>query len=195
MWYFNCSLPIRLTLLRIFAAVSILPFSIIFLLPINNIVLNIFVAILFLLVCATDFFDGYYARKSGQVTQFGATLDHVADKILLYSTVVSLVAINKLAVWWALIWVVRELVVMGLRIVALENSISITVSTYGKSKTVAQILCLAVVIGNAYHDKIETTSWLALSEGALLLMSTFLSVVSAYKYCCVLYQYAQEKLL
>src|SRR5438477_3953072 len=135
MWYKKLSLSFQLTLIRFVGALCVLPFFIVYLLPFNNVFLNGFVTIVFLLFGATDFLDGYFARKYQQVTQFGATLDHLADKFLLYTTVIALIVVHKLYFFWAIIWIGREFVVMGLRIFAMENNFSIAVSFFGKSKT------------------------------------------------------------
>jgi CDP-diacylglycerol--glycerol-3-phosphate 3-phosphatidyltransferase len=186
MWYKKLSLSLQLTLIRFVGALCVLPFFIVYLLPFNNIFINGFVTIVFLLLGATDFLDGYFARKYKQVTQFGATLDHLADKFLLYTTLIALVVVHKIYFFWAIIWIGREFVVMGLRILALENNFSITVSVFGKSKTVVQILCLSLVIFNPYQDLGKAACWWNGMELSLLVVATTLSVWSA---CVYLYEF------
>src|SRR5690242_4970052 len=122
--YNNFSLPIQLTLIRLIGSPLVLPFFLVYLLPYNNVWLNGFVTLFFLLFGLTDFFDGYFARKNDQITTLGGMLDHVADKFLLYSTLVSLVAVGKLYFFWAIVWIGREFFIMALRQIALENSFS-----------------------------------------------------------------------
>jgi len=178
-------LSTKLTLIRLFGSPLILPFFLVYLLPYNNFVLNCFLSCLFLLFGLTDFFDGFLARKYQQVTTFGAMLDHMADKFLMYATLISLVAAGKLYFLWAIIWIGREFFVMGLRQLALENNFSVTVSSYGKSKTVIQIMCLAVVIANPYQNCFISAPWWNGVELVLLVLGTALSLFSAYKYFLV----------
>ena len=182
MWNTEISLPMLLTFIRLIGSPIILPFILVYLLPYNIFWLNCCLATLFSLFGLTDFFDGYLARKYHQVTQSGAMLDHVADKFLLYSTLIALVTTHKLYFFWAIIWIGREFFIMALRQIALENNFLITVSSYGKLKTVIQIGCLAFVILNPHQTYyISTFAWNSI-ELILLVLATALSVGSAYNY-------------
>lgn len=171
-----------LTFIRLIGSPIILPFFLVYLLPYNLFWLNFGLANLFLLFGLTDFFDGYFARKYNQVTQSGAMFDHVADKFLLYSTLIALVAAHKLYFFWAIIWIGREFFIMALRQIALENNFSITVSSYGKLKTATQIMCLAFIILNPHHTYYFSIFTWNITELILLLIATALSVGSAYNY-------------
>ncbi len=188
------SLPMFLTYLRLIGSPLVLPFFLVYLLPYNVMWLNTSLAALFFLFGLTDFFDGYLARKYNQVTQRGAMLDHVADKFLLYSTLIALVAAHKIHFVWAIIWIGREFFIMAIRQLALENNFSITVSSYGKLKTALQIVCLTWVIlnpGRPYY--LSAFSWNGL-ELILLLLATALSVGSAYNYFTLFMQQFSRKL-
>jgi len=169
-----------LTYIRLIGAPLVLPFFLVYFLPCNVTWFNYGLATFFFLFGLTDFFDGYLARKYNQVSTTGALLDHVADKFLLYSTLIALVAAQKLYFFWAILWIGREFFVMTLRQIALERNSLITVSSYGKFKTVAQIACLTVVIANPYHTT-ATSSW-NIIEMLLLCLATALSLISAYNY-------------
>ena len=176
------SFPMLLTCIRLIGSPIILPFFLVYLLPYNIFWLNCSLAILFFLFGLTDFFDGYLARKYNQVTTLGALLDHVADKFLLYSTLIALVTAHKLYFIWAIIWIGREFFIMTLRQIALENNFAITVSSYGKLKTISQMTCLTFIILNPYQGyDISALYWNSI-ELSLLLVSTALSVGSAYNY-------------
>ena len=171
-----------LTYIRLIGAPLVLPFFLIYLLPYNIFWVNCCLATLFFLFGLTDFFDGYLARKYNQVTTLGALLDHVADKFLLYSTLIALVTAHKLYFVWAIIWIGREFFIMTLRQISLENNFAITVSSYGKLKTVLQMTCLTFIILNPYQGyDIAALYWNSI-ELLLLLISTALSVGSAYNY-------------
>jgi CDP-diacylglycerol--glycerol-3-phosphate 3-phosphatidyltransferase len=193
MQYQKLSLSLQLTLIRFIGALFVLPFFIVYLLPFNNIFINNFVAVLFLFVGATDFFDGYFARKYQQVTAMGATLDHLADKFLLYTTLIALVVVHKIYFVWAIVWIGREFLIMGLRISALEESLSITVSLFGKSKTVVQIICLAFIIFNPYQEYGVVAAWWNGIELFLIVIATTLSVYSVYLYFIAFVQQNNSK--
>ncbi|HLW72464.1 MAG TPA: CDP-alcohol phosphatidyltransferase family protein [Candidatus Babeliales bacterium] len=182
MWNTELSLPMLLTFIRLIGSPIILPFFLVYLLPYNIFWLNCSLAAFFVLFGLTDFFDGYLARRYHQVTSIGAMLDHVADKFLIYSTLVALIAAHKLYFFWAILWIGREFFIMALRHIALENNFSITVSSFGKLKTVTQIACLAVIITNPYHTAGLSAIYWNGTELLLLLFGTALSLGSAYNY-------------
>ena len=171
-----------LTFIRLIGAPIILPFLLVYLLPYNIFWLNCSLATVFVLFGLTDFFDGYLARKYNLVTATGAMLDHVADKFLLYSTLVALAATHKLYFLWAIIWIGREFFIMTLRYIALEHNSSITVSSYGKLKTVIQMTCLTFIIVNPYHSHFFSAVYWNGTELLLLITGTALSIGSAYHY-------------
>ena len=132
--------------------------------------------LLFTMFASTDFFDGYCARLFNQETKLGKWLDPLADKVLLASAMFPLVALHLVHWAVALIFVIREFVVLGLRHVAVVSGISVSVSQWGKLKTVFQFIYLALCLFPAMHDSIR---WLFLS---LALVSTLGSMLH-YGYC------------
>ena len=109
-------------------------------------------AILFGIASLTDFLDGYLARKSGQVTQFGMILDPIADKFLVISALILLVEMGILETWIASVLIIRDFLITALRVVALSKDIVIAAEMGGKLKTAAQItsiLCLVLSRPNA----------------------------------------------
>lgn len=101
----------------------------------------------------TDFLDGYLARRSGQVTKFGIILDPLADKFLVISALVVLVDMARLSAWMAIVIIVREFFVTGLRVVALSKNIIIPAEIGGKLKTTAQITSiLCLILGGSIFD-------------------------------------------
>ncbi|MGB9077941.1 MAG: CDP-diacylglycerol--glycerol-3-phosphate 3-phosphatidyltransferase, partial [Terracidiphilus sp.] len=77
-------------------------------------------SILFILAASTDGLDGYLARKRGQITTMGMLLDPLADKLMVTSALVALVAYNPtvVKVWIAVVIIGREFLVSGLRSIA-----------------------------------------------------------------------------
>jgi CDP-diacylglycerol--glycerol-3-phosphate 3-phosphatidyltransferase len=103
---------------------------------------------IFSIASITDFLDGYLARRSGQITTFGIIMDPLADKFLVISALIVLVDMERLSALVAIILIVREFLVTGLRVVALSKNIVIPAEIGGKLKTTAQItsiLCLLLV--------------------------------------------------
>lgn len=101
---------------------------------------------IFLIASATDFLDGYLARKWGQITKFGMIIDPIADKFLVISALVLLVDMVRLSIWVAVIIIVREFLVTGLRAVALSKDIVIPAETGGKLKTAAQMGAIILLL-------------------------------------------------
>jgi len=103
-------------------------------------------AVIFGIASVTDFLDGYLARKKGQITKFGIILDPIADKFLVISALILLVDMNVLSAWIAIVIIVREFLVTGLRVVALSKDIVIPAEMGGKLKTFFQITAILFLI-------------------------------------------------
>ena len=93
----------------------------------------------FALAAFTDGLDGYFARSRNAVTTFGKLMDPLADKLLIVAALVSLVSLDRLAAWVAMVIIARELAVTGLRAVAAERGVVISASWLGKAKTILQV--------------------------------------------------------
>lgn len=111
-------------------------------------------ALVFSIASITDFLDGYLARRSGQVTKFGIIMDPLADKFLVISALIVLVDMERVSAFVAIILVVRDFLITGLRVVALSKDIMIPAEMGGKLKTTAQItavLCL-ILVGSIFDN-------------------------------------------
>ena len=102
--------------------------------------------LLFIAAGLTDLMDGYLARRGNQVTNLGKLLDPLADKVLITSVLIMLVHMTWVNVWVAIIIIGRDVMVTGLRAVAVESGVVIAADTYGKIKTVLQIIALVPLI-------------------------------------------------
>ena len=149
------NLPNKLTIFRIILVpiMVIIPFFNIqgeFLgIPYTYWILNL----IFIIASITDKLDGYIARSRNQVTTFGKFLDPLADKILVLAAMIMLVEMSKLPAWIPIIVVVREFMVSGYRLIAVEKGGKvIAASVWGKLKTVTQMLAiiLAFIDVNAF---------------------------------------------
>jgi CDP-diacylglycerol--glycerol-3-phosphate 3-phosphatidyltransferase len=100
----------------------------------------------FALAALSDGLDGYFARSRDAVTTFGKLMDPLADKLLIIAALVSLVSLNRLAAWVAMVIIARELAVTALRAVAAEQGMVISASWLGKLKTVLQVAAVLALI-------------------------------------------------
>ncbi len=177
------NLPTKITVTRIIAIIAmIISLFVMNLIPnwktielgntgINLVFLIIFV--IFLIACYTDHLDGYLARKNNQVTDLGKFLDPVADKLLINSLVIFLIAPNMFAryipdscqpvvgfnMWCAIILVARDIVVDALRFVAASKGKVIAANIFGKLKTVLEMVAIGVVLLNGFPFRYFDVSW------------------------------------
>jgi CDP-diacylglycerol---glycerol-3-phosphate 3-phosphatidyltransferase len=103
-------------------------------------------AVVFAFAAFTDGLDGYIARSRGSITNFGKLMDPLADKLLIIAPLISLVSLERIAPWVAMIIIARELAVTMLRIVAVERGVVIPASILGKAKTILQVAAIFAVI-------------------------------------------------
>lgn len=109
--------------------------------PITYIIIDI----IFIIAALTDKLDGHIARSKGQITTFGKFLDPIADKILVIVAMLILVEDGRLPAWIPSIVVMREFIVSGYRLVAVEkNGQVIAASIWGKIKTCTQMVGLVI---------------------------------------------------
>jgi cardiolipin synthase len=109
--------------------------------------------VLFIAAGITDYLDGYYARREKQVSRFGAFLDPIADKLLVAAVILFLVhsgQISGLSIWPAVVILLREVAVSGLREFLAEVNVSVPVSKLAKWKTTIQIVALSFLIVGDY---------------------------------------------
>lgn len=137
----------KLTLFRIILVpvILIIPFlniqGYILGVPITYLIIDI----IFILASITDKLDGHIARSRNQITTFGKFLDPIADKILVIVAMLILVEAGRLPAWIPAIVVIREFIVSGYRLVAVEKSGKvIAASIWGKIKTCTQMIGLVV---------------------------------------------------
>lgn len=135
------NIPNALTMLRILA-VPVVVVALLAEIPNGDLIAGI----VFALAALTDGLDGYIARRRDDVTTFGKLMDPLADKLLIVAALVSLVALDRLQAWIAMVIIARELAVTGLRAVAVEQGVVISASWLGKVKTALQIAAVIALI-------------------------------------------------
>ncbi|HEX8871336.1 MAG TPA: CDP-diacylglycerol--glycerol-3-phosphate 3-phosphatidyltransferase [Candidatus Acidoferrum sp.] len=174
------NLPNSLTLLRIF----IVPLLIAVLLTRSPTVqlfgftmhFEVWGVLILLFAAATDWADGYFARRNAQVTTLGILLDPIADKLLISAAFISLVDMHLVPAWMVVIIIGREFTIMGLRNVASAEGFTIAASALGKTKMVLQVLAVAVLIGAARHPSLKPLA------KVLLWLVVISALVSAAQY-------------
>ena len=174
------SLPNLLTLSRIFAVPLLVA-----LLWAPNVAATLAAFVVFSVAGATDYLDGYLARARGTVSKLGIFLDPVADKIMVAATIVMLVhlgAIHGLAVIPALVILLREITVSGLREFLAGLQVSLPVSALAKWKNAVQMIALGALILGVATPAIAP--WLlAPAVGLLgLWLAAGLTVITGYDY-------------
>ena len=145
------NLPNRLTLMRI-ALVPVIGSCL--LLNLENISWAFFsasaqawvAAVCFTVAGVTDFFDGHIARKRGIVTVFGSFLDPIADKFLVVSSLIFLLALGRIHALIVVILVLREMYIISLRLLASERGLSVPVGPFGRWKTGLQMVAIPLLM-------------------------------------------------
>ena len=167
------NLPNKLTLFR----VILIPFFVFFLLaPYFEGYCNYIAVAIFIVASITDFLDGKIARKYHLVTNFGKFMDPLADKLLVSSALICLVALNKIPAWIVIVIIAREFIISGFRLVAADNGVVIAASYWGKFKTAFQMVTVIVLILNIPGEVF------AVIGTVLIYISLVLTVISLIDY-------------
>ena len=101
---------------------------------------------IFLAACVTDYYDGYMARKTGDITSFGKLMDPIADKILILGAFLAFVEMEIIPAWIVMVIIARELVITGIRILALSQKKVLSAEVGGKHKTVSQMVAVISIL-------------------------------------------------
>ena len=184
----NLNLPNKLTVLRLILT-PILVFLLLlrfgytdsnvvlrsgFLSILSSAILYLSTVILFIFISLTDFLDGYIARRDNLVTNFGKLMDPIADKIFVFSILILLVRYNLLSVWFVLILLSREFVVVAIRTLIVENGGEIvSASNTAKLKTATQMLAILFIMLFSFGK---------IANSIVMLPSVILSLISMYEY-------------
>ena len=134
----------------------------VFYLPIDPASRNLIATVMFVVFAATDWLDGFLARKLNQVSSFGAFLDPVADKFLVCACVLVLVHLQRADVFVALIIIGREIAISALRewMAQIGASRSVAVHMIGKLKTVMQMVAIPFLLFDGMlFGLIDSRTW------------------------------------
>ncbi|MBM7837713.1 CDP-diacylglycerol--glycerol-3-phosphate 3-phosphatidyltransferase [Alkalihalobacillus xiaoxiensis] len=179
------NLPNKITIARI----CMIPLFMVFLLvevPLGEVSLfdvtisnSILVATaIFIVAAATDWLDGYYARKLNLITSFGKFLDPLADKLLVAAALIGLVELQLVPAWITIVIISREFAVTGIRLVAAAEGDVIAASNLGKWKTLTQMVA---IIATLLHNIPFSALSLPFAD-IMLYIAAFLTIWSGIDY-------------
>lgn len=135
-------------------------------------------AMIFILASATDWVDGFYARKFNLITNLGKFLDPLADKLLVSAALILLVQIDLAPAWVVIIIISREFAVTGLRLVAAGEGIVLAASNLGKIKTMTQLVAISALLLNNYPFEYLNFRF----DVIMLYISLFFTALSGLEY-------------
>ena len=132
--------------------------------------------IIFIVASLTDMLDGKIARKYNMVSNFGKFMDPLADKLLVMSALVSMVALKDLAAWVVIVILAREFAITGFRTLAMEANIVMAASWWGKVKTTTQMIMIPVLLLNLPF------ACMPVLEKLLVILAVFFTIFSGADY-------------
>lgn len=177
-----------LTVTRLIISLTLLPYLLISFLPACSYLVSKLLVLFMLVLCLTDFFDGYYARLWHQESKLGALLDPLADKAMVITTLLIFVCFHK--IWWgfAAILIGREIIITALRFYAEKNNQELPVSGGGKWKSTLHYLYICSVIGYPYCFNSSFLINLELYvQNLFLVLAVALSLISLVNYISVFF--------
>ncbi|MDR1150682.1 MAG: CDP-diacylglycerol--glycerol-3-phosphate 3-phosphatidyltransferase [Clostridiales bacterium] len=162
-----------------FARIFLIPFCILEL-KINTQVSRILSCAIFIIAALTDALDGYIARSRNMVTNLGKFLDPLVDKILICSVLISLAELGDIDSWLAIIILIREFLVTGLRTIMAEKNKIMSAEILGKIKTISQMIMCIILILNPILNTIFNNYFLL--KYFFVTLSLSLTIISGFKY-------------
>jgi CDP-diacylglycerol--glycerol-3-phosphate 3-phosphatidyltransferase len=138
-------------------------------------------AILFLVASLTDFFDGFIARRFSLESSFGRFLDPIADKVLVTSALIMLIALDRVPAWAVMLIISREVAVSALRAITKTWDTTLQPSPIGKLKAFFQFAAIVPLIAH-YEYKLFIPIDFHLVGTVLLYIALFLTIWSGLDY-------------
>ena len=129
---------------------------------------------IFVIASVTDWFDGHLARKNNLVTNFGKFMDPLADKLLVCSALICMIELDRLPAWIVIIFIAREFIFSGFRLIAAENGVVIAANYWGKFKTASQMVMIILLIldfDGIFRTLTSVFVWLSLALTVISLLT------------------------
>jgi CDP-diacylglycerol--glycerol-3-phosphate 3-phosphatidyltransferase len=149
-------------------------------------VFSLLASLLFVTASFTDFLDGYIARRWNLESSLGKFLDPLADKLLVAVALIMLIPLGRVPSWMVAVIIGREILVTGLRVVAITEGLVIAASKLGKYKTVFQIAAVTCLLMHYEYQLFGTSPYLLVSFHevgmGLLWVALFITVWSGIDY-------------
>lgn len=189
-WFKNLNTPNKLTLIRMICVLFVIvlatleTYSISFgsfvVLENQYTIIRVIILFLFIFASITDFLDGMIARKNNIVTTFGKFLDPIADKLLVNSLTIILAIWGEISIIIPIIFIARDTIVDGIRMIAVSKNVVIAASKLGKLKTITQMIAIifVLVLGPMAHNIIA----IDIIGQVLVYLSALISLISGIEY-------------
>ena len=174
------NLPNKLTLLRILLVPVFCAF-----ICVNARWAQLVAALIFIAASLTDMLDGRIARKRGLITDFGKLMDPIADKLLVTAAMVFLTSQHRMNAGVCVVFIAREFIISGFRMVAASRGVVIAAGKLGKYKTVTQMIAVIMsILCLGFGGVSAMAGWgpLALLTHAMMWLALALAVISCVDY-------------
>lgn len=148
---------------------------------------SFYAAMVYSVSAVTDFLDGWIARRQGLVSVLGKFLDPLADKLLVASSLVAMVAMHRVPAWAVIIILARELSITSLRVIAMSEGVTIAAGQGGKEKAALQMVAVLMLMLHHRFDidfvvfRVEQADFNAIGV-VLLYLSVIFAITSAGEY-------------
>jgi len=139
-------------------------------------IFNSIIGGLFMIGAATDFLDGYLARRDNRITTFGKFLDPIADKMLVITALLLLVDSGVVQVWIVIVILSRDFLVNGVRLLAAGEGQVLAAGTLGKLKTTITMIAIILLLFYGLDEM------LLLGGRVLIYTGVFLTIISGVEY-------------
>ena len=167
------NLPNRITLMRV---IMVPVFAVLMLLCPRFPYLKWAALAVFIIASLTDLVDGKLARSRGEITNFGKFMDPLADKLLVCTALICLLALGRIDAWPVILIVAREFIISGIRLIAAEQGIVLAASKIAKMKTTVQMIMIGFLIAYLPYDFYYIICQI------LIILASVLTVVSLIDY-------------
>ncbi len=129
----------------------------------------------FIIASLSDALDGYIARKYNLITNFGKLMDPLADKLLVCAALVAMVELALIPTWVAVVIISREFIITGFRQIAVESGFVMAAGSWGKLKTISQMVMIIFVLLFRFNP-------IPIANIVLIGIATIFTVGSAVEY-------------